>query len=1041
MKKLLQSLFVLLFVCVAGYAQAQTVTGKVTSADDNLPIPGVSVKVKGASGGVATDAKGSFTIIAAKGTTLIFSSIGFATQEVTVGSGPVNVQLASDSKQLSEIVVTAMGLSRQSSAVGYSTTKVDPNKLLQKSEPDMLKSLQGKVAGVDIRTSQGTPGAATRIQIRGNSSFFGDNQPLIVVDGIPYSNDQITTSSQTSGGGAYSSGLGNLDPNDIASMQILKGSAAGALYGSRASNGVILITTKSGSGSYQNQPVSATFKSSASVENVANLPSYQNSYGAGSNFTYSNSNGSWGPAFSALTTIPTWPAYANYFGTATIPYQAYPNNVKDLFRTGSVFENSISITGGGANSSVALTASRLSQDGYVDNAGYNRTSLGAGGKTTTKFGLSLGANLSYTKSNQNGGVFGENQVDGAASQFARTLFLARNWDLNLPYENNETPNGGGQFDNPRWSARHNTVDTQEERFITNFNADIKVYKWITAVFRMGGNIHSLNRRQITDIGSRAAEGLGRLVTDNYRKQEIESTVLLNFDPKIDNDFTLTGTLGFNSNSRKTSRQLNTGNRFITPGIFTLKNTSQQEFSNDNISNRRLYGAFGEATVGYKNYAFLTFTGRNDWSSTLPASNRSYFYPSVSGSFVFSEALKMDSKILDYGKIRAGYAKVGRDASPYSLADVFVIGTNFMGQSTASIDGTSNDPLLKPEFTKELEIGTNLSFLKSRLTLDLAWYDKKSTNLIAPISTPASSGFDSYYTNFGAISNKGVEVELTGIPVKSNNFSWSITGVFTKNKNIVTELTNGVTRLPLAGVLTTIAPYAEVGMPYGYLRGSRSLRDAAGNLLIDSSTGMLIEDTEQGMVGNPNPDYKLGITNAFKYKNFTLGVLFDMTKGGDLYSVTISSLLGRGVTTDTEDRLKSWVIPGVYGDPNTKAPILDGNGNTIPNITRITTNDLYFGNTFAVNSSTEWNVYDATVYRLREVTLGYTFPKSMFRKLPIGSLNLSLSARNLWYIAPNVPKGSNFDPETNSFGATNVQGIELSAAPTTRRYGVNLSVTF
>jgi hypothetical protein len=334
----------------------------------------------------------------------------------------------------------------------------------------------------------------------------------------------------------------------------------------------------------------------------------------------------------------------------------------------------------------------------------------------------------------------------------------------------------------------------------------------------------------------------------------------------------------------------------------------------------------------------------------------------------------------------------------------------------------------------------LSFFKRRVELDVAWYDRKSTNLIATISTPPSSGFQYQVTNFGEISNKGVEVDLTIRPVRLQNFTWDVRGIFTKNRNIVNSLTSGVERIQLTGVLDEIGPYLEPGQPFGYLRGTVNLRDDEGNFLIDQTTGDLITASEQAYVGNPNPDFKLGITNTFSYKGVFLSALWDMTKGGDIYSVTISSLLGRGVTKDTRDRETSWIIPGVYGDPDTQQPILVG-GKKVPNQTRITTNDLYFGNSFAINSATEWNVYDATVYRLREVSFGYDFPKTLFKKLPIGSMSISFTGRNLWHEAPNTPRYTNFDPEVNSFGATSVQGIELSAAPTTRRYGVNLNVTF
>lgn len=1053
MRKLCMFLCMLCLFATTAFSQTRAITGIVRDAKGD-PVPFASIKIKGGKTGVSADANGQFSINAKQGDVLVVSATDITAKEITVGAGnTVDVSVVRSQASLSEVVVTASGIRRQDKALGYAISKVDPDALLQKSEPDMLKGLQGKVAGVDIRSSQGTPGAATRIQIRGNSSFQS-TQPLIIVDGVPYSNTQLTTSSQTSGGTAYGSGIANLDPNDIASMNVLKGVAASSLYGSRAAAGVVVITTKSGSASRGKKGVGINVRSSVSWENVANLPKYQNDYGTGAQFGYSNSNGSWGPAFKNLDSIPAWPdykaAYPELFPSANIKYRAYPNNVKDLFKTGMLYENSVGLTGGDDKSSVALTLSNLSQSGYVENSDYGRNNIGLGGQTKLKDWITVGGNFSYTRSKQKGGYFGENQVDGASSLFARTLFLGRNWDLNLPYQDKTgkplTPNGGGQFDNPRWAALNNVATTFEERTVAGARAEVKVNSWIKINYNFGANTSTINRKEVTEINSRAASGLGRLIVDNYRLQELESVLLLTLNPKLNEDFDLRVILGNEINQRTTTREVNQGDQFIVPGLYTLPNTKTQAFGTDAYSRRRLLGYYTDITLGYKNYAFLNVSGRVDKSSTLPVKNNTYFYPQASLSLVFTDAFNLKTSWLDFGKVRASWARVGNDANPNSIEDVFVVGTNFLGQPTASRSGTTYDPNLTPEFTNEIELGTNLSFWKRRVNLDLSVYRKISTNLIAPVSLPESAGYTQLYTNFGEISNKGIEIDLTVRPVQTKSFTWDIHGAFTKNKNIVVKLKDGIDRFATGGVLTSISPYFEAGMPYGYLRGTKSLRDANGNLLINPATGGMIVADDQGMIGDPNPKYKMGITNSFSYKGIFLNALFDMTKGGDLYSVTVTSELGRGVTQDTKDRETSWVIPGVYGDPNTKQPILVG-GKEVPNQTRITTNDLYFspnannGATFGINTATEWNVYDATVYRLREVTLGYELPKKLFKKLPFNTVTVSMSGRNLWFLAPNFPKYSNFDPEVNSYGATNIQGIELSAAPTTRRYGVNLNVTF
>ncbi len=1047
MKKIL--LLIAFSIGLISFTDAQKqVTGKVTDAKDGTPLNGASVKLKGSSKGTLTDANGEFKISVPQNAVLVISNIGYADQEVNVGNQTsLNVTLSQGENVMNEVVVTAVGIKRSEKALGYSITKVDPDNLIQKSEPDILKGLQGKVAGVDIRTSQGTPGAATRISIRGNSSFYGNNEPLIIVDGVPYNNDQVTTSNQTSGGGAYQNGLSQLDPNDIATMNILKGSSAAALYGSRASNGVIIITTKSGSAGRSKKGLEISYLSSVSFETINNLPDYQNDFGNGTYFNYQNANGSWGPRFGTIDSIPVWPDYKAAFPdlfTDSVPFRAYPNNVKNLFRTGMVYENSITLNGGDEKTSVSATASSLKHDGYVPNSFYKRYNMSLGGSTRLGIGVNVRGNFSYANTDQKGSIFGENQVDGASSSFARTLFLGRGWDLSLPYEDaNGFPvsTNKANYDNPNWDFKHNTVGTKTDRYTAGLHTDYAVNSWIHLDYQIGVNVNTLKRQEIIDIGSRAADKKGRITEQDYRHQEVESNFLITVTPNVGNKFYLKAIAGHNVNERTTNSQIEHGNEIVAAGIYNLANTKSVAIDQSYYEQRRLWGIFGDVTFGYNNDAFVEVTGRNDWSSTLPKENRSYFYPSVSGSFVFSDAFKLKSNSFDYGKLRAGWAKVGRDADPYNLQNVFVVGQPFLGQPTATTSVTSGNPNLKPEFTTETEIGTQLSFLHSRITLDAAVYSKISTSQIAPITLPPSSGYTATIKNYGKISNKGIEIDLGLVPVRLKNFSWNINGTFSKNKSTVKELIAGVDRILLNGVLTGINPYLEAGKPFGYLRGSVDARDSLGNLLVDPTTGFLIRATEEAEIGDPNPDFKAGLSNTFTYKGFYLNVLFDMTKGGDLYSETLYSLLGRGVTKDTRDREGSWIIPGYYGDPNTGKPILDANKNEIPNATQMPLLDIFFGESFAINSASEWNVYDATVYHLREVTLGYDLPKKWFQKTPVGSISLSVSGRNLWHFAPNIPRYTNFDPEVNSFGSTTTQGIEFSAAPTTRRIGINLKVTF
>ena len=1050
MKKL-----ILLWTCFLismGLAIAQDKLVSGTVIDENgEPVTGASVFAKGiATIGTATDLNGKFSLsVPGSVKTMVVSYIGYVNAEVAASEN-ARVTLTPDTKALNEVVVTAFGISRDRKAIGYAIAEVNTDETTMKGEPDMLKAMQGRVAGVDIRNSQGMPGASTRINVRGNSSFFGDNQPLIVVDGIPLSNEQVTTSNPLSSSGAYSSGFSSIDPNDIESMSILKGSSASALWGSRASNGVIVIKTKSGSATSGKKKTEVALRSSWNWENIANLPTYQNTYGAGSLFTYSNANGSWGPRFDQVKTVPAWAdyysAFPELFPDGTVPFVAKPNNVKDLFQTGMVRENSVNINGGTEKGAFNATLSNLDHKGYVPNSSYVRNSISMGGSTKLSNGLTVRGSLSFVNSDQKGTMFGENQnSSGASSAFARSLFLARNWDLaSYPYEDangNPVSTSKAQYDNPIWMYKHNTSTTAEKRILASFGAEYVITPWLKANYTLGTNYYSLGRQEVIDIGSRDAAGKGRITEDDYTNQMTESTLLLTFEKNFGENYSLTAVIGNDFSEKSVTRKAFEGDEMIAQGVYNLTNTKTILPLADAFYRNRIMGVFADVTFGYKNWAYLTLTGRNDWSSTLPVKNRSYFYPAVSGSIVFSDALKMQNSALSFGKIRINWAKVGRDADPYSLYDTYQVRDPVLGQPAASTNYTKNNSNLQPEFTQELELGTQLNFFKNRIGIDFAWYNKISTNQIMPITLPYSSGYWSAYTNAGELRNTGVEADLMLRPIATKDWDWELHGIFTKNKNTVEKLIAGVDRIPLTGMFNDLGPYLEPGQPYGYIRGTVSARDAQGNLLIDPSTGLLIRADDMQKIGDPNPDFKLGLSSMLKYKNVSLSVLFDYTKGGQFYSVTINSLLGRGVTKDTEDREHAWVVPGYYGDPNTGKAILDANGKEIPNTSAVDTNDLYFGESFAINGAGEWEIYDGTVYHLREISIGYTVPSKFLAKTPFGAASITFSGRNLWHFAPGVPKYSNFDPEVNSYGSTSVQGFDFSAAPSTRRYGFTVNLTF
>lgn len=1058
------TLLLLMALLSLNWAMAQTtVKGTVVADEDGSAIPGATVAVKGFAGiGTTTDFDGRFTIeVPDGGTTLVVSFIGYTDQEVTItGQTNVKVSLKTGDVGLEEIVVTAMGIERSKKSLTYAVSNLSGDETSQKSEPDVLKSMQGKVAGVQISGSTGTPGSATRITIRGNSSFLGNNQPLFVVDGIPYSNEQYNTSSQLSSGGSYSSGIATLDPNNIQSMEILKGAAAAALYGSRAANGVVLITTKSGGGKKAKKGLEVTLSSSVSWEKISNLPDYQNTYGTGAGFNYAAYNGSWGAPFSSMETIPQDGNYVTAFGDdlpSEVPYEAQPDNVKSLFQTGYLYDNSISVSGGSKDASITVTASDLRQTSYIPESEYTKNSLSVGGRATLANNFKVGGNFSYTKSEQNGALLGASNASsaGQASSMARTLWLGRNWDMSLPYEN---PQGGSIFykgvDHPLWSWKHNGFTANVDRVVATVNASYDIFDWMTASIVYGMNTYNDRRQQITDIGSNAYDGQGSITDDHIWSQEQETNATLTVRKPLTSQINLRATAGFNINQREYERTAARGVNMSVPGIFRIDNTNDQTVLSDYYSQRRLYGTYIDATLEYKNYLFLNFSGRNDWSSTLPEANRSFFYPAVSTSFAFSDAFTGLKKYISTGTIRVAWAKVGSDASPYLLKNIYSVNPSsqensypFNGLPGITAGNTYTNPELTPEFTSEFEVGTSLKFFNDRLGIDLAYYDKRTVDQIAAVSLPDVSGYSSYLTNFGELSNKGIELAINATPVKiKDGIQWDLFVGFTKNKSVVESLTEGVDRIVIQNLFGGgITPVLEVGQPYGALLGTKAARDDNGNLLIDPLTGQLIEDNEQDIVGDPNPEYILNMSNTISYKGFSLNFLIDYKKGGDLYSVSIQSMLARGVTKDTEDRSKSYIIPGVYGDADKLQPILDEGGKTIPNRTQVSMNDVYFASggvsSFGMNGADEFSVYDGTTIRLRELSLSYRIPKEFLTKTPFGSANVSFTGRNLWFFAPNIPKYTNFDPEINSFGASNTQGIEYSSMPSTRRYGVNLKLTF
>ena len=1083
----------MLIVCsrwVPAWAQERVVTGKVTASEDGTPMPGVSVVIKGTTRGANTDADGTYSISTPdKGGRLVFSFVGSASQEVEIGNrSVVDIKLANDSKQLGEVVVTAVGIQREKKALAYAITNVKGDLLQQRSEPDPLRALSGKVPGVNITSGGGAPGQATKINIRGNTSFTGNNQPLFVVDGIPFDNSTNSAGADFNNNSVISNRAYDIDPNNIEAMTILKGAAASALYGSRAANGVIVITTKAGSKSAK-KGLEVTYNGSYSTERISSVPDYQNTYTQGSNQQYNGGFiGNWGTVFPSEVdrinaqlgfnryskTIEPGAPEGQIFNPITSPnisytFNRYPSVFPDLvgktvplqsydiiggfFKQGSVIENGVNISSTGDKTTLNAGVSNTKNNGIIPNSNTQRTSLNFGGTAQLINGLNVSGNVNYVnttqQSPQSGASFFSDYGSGSTgSIYDRLFYLPRNYNLNgYPFEN--PVDGSNVFyralDNPLWTAKYNLYNSKVNRVFGNMAATYDVTPWLTLTARGGINTYHESRANKLRPGGTVVP-LGRVSRTELTNTETDLTFLATASHDIGTHFAVRALVGFNANQRVYSEAVETGNEVIDASVLTVTGTKSQ-IATEYSSKRRLYGIFGELGLSYNDFAFLTATVRNDHSSTLAASNNSYYYPAITGSFVFTQALNMPKTILNFGKIRANYAKVGKDADPYQVLTAYNIGSSYVNgtaYSLASLPSRLNNINLKPEFTAETEIGAELQFFNNRINIDAAYFYRKSTGLIVSRRIPATTGFYNEVTNAGRIDNKGIEIALTIVPVRlANGFEWNSTAAFTRLRSNVVDA-GPANEIFLGGTgLSSLGTMHRVGNPYGMIYGSQNARSTSGALLINPTTGLPFTQASSVLLGNPAPNFTLGWTNTFSFRGFTLSALLDYRQGGKIFSVTAASLLLRGQLKSSEDREAMRVIPGVLGDPATYKAILE-DGKEVKNTIPMTAFQSHFSNGFGAYGADETNIYDATVIRLREVTLGYNVPKAFLKRYAkaFGALRVSASGRNLWFYAPNMLKGLNFDPEVlANYADSNVQGFDLGAAPSTRRFGLNMTASF
>ncbi len=1045
MKKLL--LTVVLFI--AGYSLVlaqRTVSGKVTDKKDGAPLPGVSVSVKGGNTTVQTNSQGEFSLSGlSSNATLVFSIVSYKTVETKLtGDNTINVTLEESAQQLTEVIVTANAVKREARSVGYAQSTINNTELTKGKDRSVLNSLQGKVAGVQISSSSGGVGSSTRIVFRGGSSITGNNQALIVVDGIPIDNSQTDAGDNLNNQVDAGNRGNDINPDDVESVTLLKGPAAAALYGTRAANGALIITTKTGK-SLKGKRSEILFSTSYNLESILKLPEYQNEYGqGGQGAPDSRENFSWGPRFDGA--VKPW---GQQIGDSqrVKPYIGLKNNVKEFFDIGRTLTNNISFAQNNEKSSYFLSFNNVDQKGVMPGTSYKRNSVKLSGTADLSEKFYSSASINYIRAKGDLSVQGQ-----GSSPYDQVLQTPR--DISLlelkDYKNKFNDlNGyyGAYTVNPWYILGEDSYTSVMDRILGNAQVGFKPVKWRDISLRVGTDVSSDKRKQIDskrviDPNSQNAGNnfAGRYSETTINIREFTSDLIATAKRNLTKDLALSVLLGHNIRQRNIDNQFSQINSLTIPFYYNLANSAQPPVSTNFYSIRRLYGVYSDINLSFRNYLFLGITGRNDWSSTLPKGKNNFFYPSVNSSFVFSEAFKMP-KFISYGKVRASAAQVGNDAAPYLLESVFITGTVTDGQLNSQVNFPLNgipgftqgniigNPGIRPEITTSYEAGLELGLFNNRITFEGTIYSNRSKDQIITVPIAATSGYTTQTLNAGLITNKGIELLLRGTPVKNKDFSWDVTATFTRNRNKVVELFPGTEQLALGG-FTGGTVVAQVGQPYGSFFGSSFLRSPDGNIVVDATTGYPIADPVAKIQGNVQPDFLAGLNNSFSYKNFSLSFLFDARKGGVFFSRTksLQEFVGTDPRTLYNNRTP-FVVPG--------SVIRMPDGKFVPNTTPVQNAENYW-TSFSSPTAME-HLVDASFIKLREASLTYRLPASLFKNKGIKGVTVGISGRNLWL---KTPKENTYaDPEASSFGTGNVQGFEYGTIPSLRNYGANVRISF
>lgn len=1034
MRRMLHGVFVLLALAAlpAGLRAQQTgtVQGTVTDQVTKQPLSGVQVFIMGTTLGALTDQDGGFLLsdVPAGAQTVRAERIGYGETERQVevpagGTATVQLQLSESAIGLDQIVVTALGVERTRREVTTSVQSVSGDALVRAPESNLVSTLSGKIAGVHIISSN-TPGGSARMVIRGVNSLTGNNQPLFVLDGTPVSNAASTSGTRGYNAIDYGNLMSDLNPNDIQSITVLKGANAAALYGSRAANGVVLIQTKKGSGA---RDLSITARADMTFDSPLRLPEYQDMYGQGSRGNFqATTDESWGPRMDGQ--LIDQPLYG---GEA--PFVAHPDNVRDFFETGRTNNTSVALATGSENSSLRLSLSNMQQEGMLPGFHQDRTTLSLNGGLGLTERLRGEASLQYMKAdaaNRPAQGYGE---DNVMWQF---LWFGRQVDTEMLRRKRRNEDGS-QYNwnsrwnnNPYWTQLEDQNWDSRDRFIGGGSLTYGITDWLDAMVRAGTDMSSEHRKDVYAAGTKSVSSqTGAFGEDTRSRSETNMDFLVSAQWPGLEQYSINATFGGSRRDNDFRSMGAWADSLVVPMLWDFDNSAVPPITNDYREETRVNSLYGSVSFGFRNYWFVEATGRNDWSSTLPEQNNSYFYPSVSSSLIVSDLVELPG--VSYGKVRLGWAQVGNDASAYQLVDPYIGDRPFAGAPRFTASNTLRNFNLKPEITESWEAGAEVRFLEDRAGVDLTYYSTETRNQIVPVQISPLTGFSTKMMNAGTITNKGIELLVDATPVLlDNGFRWDVAANFGKNNNEVVDLAEGLETLTL-DTYYGVSVQARVGEAYGSMYGRKYVRDSQGRIVVgDNGRPLNTSSNPNDYLGNYNPDWTGGVRNTLRYGPVSAYVQIDGQKGGSVYSLTQAYGVRSGVLIETlegrregrtPDEGGGLVVPGVR--------VVDGD--TVPNDIVVDAQD-YWRNLTGLH---EEFVHDASYVKLREVRVGFQVPQAWTTRIGLAAAEIALIGRNLalWTDVPHI------DPET-AFNAGNVQGFEYAQMPSARTIGFSVSLT-